>query len=622
MRKLQWTSSGPRVFLGVLLPIAVLLLPTPSARANGVPFQTGDVLAGVGNGKIKHFSSAGTLLDTLDTGTTCSEQLGMAFKSNGHLLATSSFGSCFGSGRVVEFDNSGNLIGPFGGPYSSSTESIVVDSAGNVYVGQPDGSRQVLKFSSTGALINAYNPQIQDRGTDWIDLAADQCTLHYTSEGSSMKQFSVCTSSQLPDFSTGLAGPCFAHRIRPNFEELVACAGLAYRLDKSGSVMQTYNLPGTTLLFALNLDPDNKSFWTADYFNGTVFRIDIETGAIVTQFNANKTTELSGLAVVGEITAATAAPPSTTSYYVVTADSKTLHDAGRDLALGQIAAGLNQDSVVALLFRAPTFKNNQYGVAGLGGVTPLSTVATLVEDFASGYYNALGNNNTLHVRIAITTSNGTTQCEGSQVTFGHGQAWSQMVNSVASWVISQGYSGQVDIAGGSDMEPSDDVWKARSACSSAGQPQWAGRDDTRHWVDGYTSVFPLRFLYDVGDAGGCPQTGTTVVARSCNGGFDQEDIWFLSWGAPPSEPLPEIYTINGSMAAQWQQLSLYGSLAHNGNIIISGALTMSGTCTTVGCSAAFKNTPAQGWQQLSSALNGDPRTKQTLSWLTDIKYLF
>lgn len=244
MRNLQWKGRRTLVLLAVLGSAVVLSPYLQSVEASGVAFQTGDVLAGVGNGKIKHFSPAGILLDILDTGTTCAEQLGMAFKSNGHLLATSSFGSCFGSGRVVEFDNIGNLIGPFGGPYSSSTESIVVDSAGNVYVGQPDGSRQLLKFAFTGALIGAYNPQIQNRGTDWIDLAADQCTLRYTSEGSSIKSFNVCTNTQLPDFTTGLSGPCYGHRIRPNFEQLVACTSRVYRLNSLGGIIQTYQLPG------------------------------------------------------------------------------------------------------------------------------------------------------------------------------------------------------------------------------------------------------------------------------------------------------------------------------------------------------------------------------------------
>jgi hypothetical protein len=363
----EWRPQGAyrlnQVRFGTLIAIGLLLVSgglVPSdLHASGVAFQTGDVLAGVGSGTIKHFKSDGTLLDTLNTGAGSTEDTGMAFDAAGNLYATT-----FEANNVYKFDHSGNLIGSFGSGYNQHPESIVFDASGNMYVGQADGQAQVLKFGPAGNLLGTYSPQREDRGTDWIDLSADQCTLHYTSESISIKAFNVCTNVQLSDFATGLSGPCYAHRIRPNSEELVACTSLVYRLNSSGNVIQTYTLSGTSLLFALNLDPDNKTFWTADFSNGTVFRIDIATGAVVTQFNAGIISEsLGGLAIVGEITAATTAPPFTTSYYVATADSATLKQAGRDLALNQISAGVNQDSVVALLFRAPTFKNQIYGVA-------------------------------------------------------------------------------------------------------------------------------------------------------------------------------------------------------------------------------------------------------------------
>ena len=578
-----------------------------STQASGIAFQTGDIFAGVGNGRIKHFGPDGTLLDTLDTGAGSTEDTGMAFDASGNLYAT-----VFEANNLYKFDNRGNRIGTFGGGYNRDPESIVFDKSGNAYVGQADGSGQVLKFDSTGTLIGTYSPQREDRGTDWVDLAADQCTLSYTSEGSSIKRFNVCTQTQLPDFASGLSAPCYGHRIRPNGEELVACTSQVYRLNSSGGVVQTYQLPGTSLLFALNLDPDNKAFWTADYFNGTVFRVDIDTGSIVKQFNAGVFQTLAGLTIAGEITAATTVPPFTTSFYVTTTKSSTLFNMGRDLAHRQIAEGIAQDSVVALLFGAPTLKGGEYGATGFGSSIPVSEVATLVEDFATGYYNSLGTNQTLHVRIVIGTSNATTQLGGNQVTFAHGQAWAQMVKTVASWAVSQGYAGQVDIAGGSDMELS-------SSTRKDGSLVWASPGDTRAWVDGYSSVFPQRFLYDVGDAGGCRQSGTTATAGRCNAGWNQEDVWFVSWGANPSEPLPEIYTKNGSQAAQWANLSLYGFLAHGGSMIIAGALTQSQACQQNGCGTST-NTPAQGWQQLHNKVNADVRTAQTLSWSTDIKW--
>lgn len=613
--ELTFLKTGCALFSVVLLYMLFAFYLVQPAQASNVPFQTGDVLVGVSPGTIRHFSPQGVLLDTSFTGGR-SFMTGMAFDAAGNLYATA-----FEAQAVFRFDNKGNLLGTFGSGYNQEPESIVFDNTGNVFVGQADGTHRILEFNPGGAPIGSFKAQTDERGTDWIDLAADQCTIFYTSEGDNVKRFNVCANAQLPDFATGLSGPCFAHRIRPNFETLVACTTLIYRLDSSGNVMQSYPLADAKELFALNLDPDNKTFWTGDLQTGTIYHVDIASGKTLLTFNAGGGT-VAGVTVVGEITAAVTPPPASTSYYVTTTNSKKLHDAGRDLALAQIATRINQDSVAALLFRAPTFSNGQYGTAALGITNiPLSTVEILVKDFASGYYNALGNNNTLHVRIVIATSNGTTQCQGSQVSFGHGQAWAQMVNDVASWVISQGYSGQVDIAGGSDMEPEMDVWPPAAGCNSGGQPKWASRSDTVNWVNGYSSISPRRFLYDVGAASGCPQSGTTLVPGTCNNGYTQEDIWFISWGAPPSEPLPEIYTTSGSMANEWQQLSLYGRLAHNDSMTIAGALTELGACQQRGCSALLRNSPAQGWQQLFNALRSDPRTNQTLSWSTDIKYL-
>jgi hypothetical protein len=601
--------------------IAVLCGAFSSAQAAGVAFQTGDVLAGIGNGTIKHFRFNGlgqiVLVDVLSTGVG-GEDTGMAFDAAGNLYATT-----FEANNLFKFDNKGNLIGAFGSGYNRDPESIVFDKAGNMYVGQADGLRQVLKFGPNGILLDTYNLQRDDRGTDWIDLAADQCTLHYTSEGDSIKAFNICTKAQLPDFAGGLSGPCYGHRIRPNAEELVACTSQVYRLDGTGTVIQTYRLPGTSLLFALNLDPDNKSFWTADYFRGTVFRIDIATGVIATQFNAGVLQTLAGLTVVGEITAATTAPLASTSYYVKTTDSTILNAAGRDLAVSQIAAGANQDSVVALLFGAPTFKDNVYGVTGFSDPPiPLSTVESLVQAFVIGYYHALGSNTSLHVRVAIATSNSTTQCGGSYVTREHGQAWAQMINRVASWVVSHdeggqvvSYARQVDIAGGSDME-TDGATDRWASCNPG--PKWASAAETIAWVDGYSSVLPRRFLYDVGDANGCndslPLTPQTAAPIKCQGDWDQEKVWTIAWGKAPSEPLPQIYFEH--MAIGWVNLSLYGVLAHNGAIIIAGTLTEF-------AQDADTYTPVEGWLQLYHKLQGtgNTATAQTPPWSTDISCL-
>ncbi|HEY2213740.1 MAG TPA: hypothetical protein VGH31_01700, partial [Acidimicrobiales bacterium] len=264
----------------------------PSAYADGVKFNSGDVLAALGNGTIGHFSPSGTLLDTLNTTSGSSEETGMCFDSAGNLYVTN-----FEANSMSKFDSNGNLVAAsFGSGFNQDPESCAFNSSDQMYVGQADGLHKVLKFDTSGTLLKTYNPAPDDRGTDWIDLAADQHTLHYTSEGTLVKTFDVSSNTQGPDFATGMPAPCYAHRILPDGGELVACQNEVVRLNASGAQVQTYPVDPSDNLFALNIDPDGTSFWTAD-FNGTVFHVDIATGDVINSWSANPVNDTSGLAV-------------------------------------------------------------------------------------------------------------------------------------------------------------------------------------------------------------------------------------------------------------------------------------------------------------------------------------
>ena len=299
------------VCLIALLGGLVYLVALPARAAERSPnaptaFAVGDVFVGVGSGKIKRFTPTGTLLQTLDTGiTTCSEDLGMAFDTSGNLYATVAFGNSCGPGKVVKFDNNGTLIGPFGGGYSDSTESITLDAAQNVFVGQPDGTRRIRKFNSAGVFQTEYTVTVGPRGTDWIDMAADQCTIFYTSEGPSIRKYNTCTSTQLADFCTSCpsAQSLTGMRLRGNGEVFAADFSSQVRhYDPSGALINSYTAPGLVSPFAVNLDPDGTTLWTADYGSGQVFRFNIATGAKVIEWNAGTNgNTASGLAVFGEI---------------------------------------------------------------------------------------------------------------------------------------------------------------------------------------------------------------------------------------------------------------------------------------------------------------------------------
>ena len=288
-------DSRRTVALAVGLAVGLSLAAAFPARA-AVPFSVGDVFAAIGSSQVKHFSSTGTLLETLNDTTGSTYTAGMCFDTAGNLYVTN-----FSTDSISKFNNTGTLVAAnYITGIATGPESCVFDSAGNQYVGTANASK-IYKYSSTGTAITSYNITQDARGADWIDLSADQCTMLYTSEGTKIKRFDVCTNTQLSDFATGLTSPLYAFRILPGGGVLAAEGSQAQMLNSSGTPTATYTVAGGNT-FALNRDPNGTQFWTGDLFNGNVFKYNISpSGAPVTTFNAGISTALGGLAIFGEL---------------------------------------------------------------------------------------------------------------------------------------------------------------------------------------------------------------------------------------------------------------------------------------------------------------------------------
>jgi YD repeat-containing protein len=286
------------------------------------PFAPGDVLL-AGLGVVNHYDKDMNLIAFYQPKES-NITTGMAFDAQANLYVTN-----WDAANISKFDSAGNLVPPnpfvTGDPEHASllNESLVFDAAGNFYVGQAtnhSGPRaQVLEFSPTGAQLDLFELAAEDRGSDWVDLAADQRTLYYTSEGQRIMRYDVRTHTQLADFAhlPDGSGEAYALRILPDGGVLVADTLDIKRLDAAGNVIQTYDAPGDDQWFALNLDPDGKSFWSADIPTGNFVKFDIASGKILASQTAGREMDPGvpgddgnsfmafGVTVFGELTAAT-----------------------------------------------------------------------------------------------------------------------------------------------------------------------------------------------------------------------------------------------------------------------------------------------------------------------------
>jgi hypothetical protein len=296
----------------------------------------------------------------------------------------------------------------------------------------------------------------------------------------------------------------------------------------------------------------------------------------------------------------------TNSRYMATIDTQKSYDLGCKLGTQDAAAPGTQDNIVILDYGAATFQDGQYGAKypGTQIFVTLSQIEAAVKQFGFGYRICTGSDLTSTTRVAVGTNN-----NGNAVNFAHGQAWAQMTNSIGAWFAAN--ASQAQVAGANDIEV------------DFGPPSQA-----YDWLSGYDSVNTY-FMYNFGDAAACPESGTTSTPAACitqlNLGWDQEEIYHVSYGSPPAQAIPEIYNVTGANARQWQQIKLYAYLRYGRMFEISGVLTQHEACLSRPpadtCHGNTDNKPQNGYTQLLNEMNSDSRTQQgTLRWLTDITW--
>jgi hypothetical protein len=177
-----------------------------------------------------------------------------------------------------------------------------------------------------------------------------------------------------------------------------------------------------------------------------------------------------------------------------------------------------------------------------------------------------------------------------------------MIGQLHAWLEAEAppeVQGRLAVFGGNDIEMS-----------------WNTPALTKAWVEGYALATSRPFI-NFGTCDGCPTTGNPT--QQPNNGWTVEDVWQVN-GPAYVIPFPEIYLRNGVNADQWYRMSLYGALNKGGKLNFGGLLTQWQACQDRGTCNATDNTPQQGWQQLQSALNADPRTAMPLLPPSDITW--
>ncbi len=172
-----------------------------------------------------------------------------------------------------------------------TAEGMGFDAGANLYLTHwcfdlTCSSGAILKFEPGNAPI-AFAVAPDNRGSFWIDLAADGCTIFYTSWGPNVKRFNTCTGVQLPNFNVAPlpGGEVQDLRILPDGGVLVSSGQVVARLDASGNLVQTYGVAGETSLWAgLDLVGDG-TFWVGNYYTSNVYKFDLTTGAVRASFN-------------------------------------------------------------------------------------------------------------------------------------------------------------------------------------------------------------------------------------------------------------------------------------------------------------------------------------------------
>src|SRR4029434_2750764 len=123
---------------------------------------------------------------------------GLAFDAAGNLFVSHWWDAGGTTGNtLVKFRPDGSYIGSFGSLYYCNPTGMIVDKNGNVFVGEAECERKIVKLSSAGLVVETFHVPFEIGGVRWLELAANGCSLYYTSASVNILRYDVCSSTPL-----------------------------------------------------------------------------------------------------------------------------------------------------------------------------------------------------------------------------------------------------------------------------------------------------------------------------------------------------------------------------------------------------------------------------------------
>lgn len=218
----------------------------------------------------------------------------------------------------VLFDRMGRVLyGWYGDNYD---EIGALSSPAACRLRRMDGT-ELDSEAATPPEAEAFTLAQEVGGSDFVELAADQDTLWYTSAGRQIKRYSL-TSGQLPDFVTvpvesGPRPGLRSTRLLPPGDGsgglLVADGINVKRYSVGGTLIQVYTpTPSERAqdLDKIELTKAGDQFWVSDQLSTSLFRFDLATGVQLEEIITGLPTgQLSGFTIYNGFRAGLAPPP-------------------------------------------------------------------------------------------------------------------------------------------------------------------------------------------------------------------------------------------------------------------------------------------------------------------------